>query len=178
MRESEVTGNCHASFGERDGETRAMRVVKVRAVPTLLSPILANIYLHELDCYVDTLIADFNKGKARHINPEYAKVKQQARQTSKKIEQETNTVKRATLLEQKKVMQRRKLEIPSQDQHDPDFRRLRYCRYADDFVLAAICSKSEAEDIYRKISVFLKDQLKLNVSQHKSGLKHSTEAIR
>jgi group II intron reverse transcriptase/maturase len=144
----------------------------------IISPILANIYLHELDCYVERLTADFNKGKARRTNPEYARIKQQARHTSKKIEQETNTDTRATLLEQKHIMQRRKLEIPSQDQHDPDFRRLRYCRYADDFVLAAICPKSEAEEIYRKISVFLKDRLKLNVSPHKSGLKHSTEAIR
>jgi len=46
MMESEVMGNYHASFGERDGETRTMRIVKVRAVPTLLSPVLANVYLH------------------------------------------------------------------------------------------------------------------------------------
>jgi hypothetical protein len=65
-----------------------------------------------------------------------------------------------------------------QDQYDPNFRRLHYCRYADDFVLAAICPKSEAEEIYRTLVIFLKDQLKLNVSQQKSGLKHSTEAIR
>src|SRR6266446_2323254 len=49
MRESEVMGNYHASFGERDGETRPMRVGKVRAVPTLLSPLLANIALHGLE---------------------------------------------------------------------------------------------------------------------------------
>jgi len=57
-------------------------------------------------------------------------------------------------------------------------RRLRYRRYADDFVLSAICSKSEAEEIYRKIACFLKEELKLNVSQAKSGLKHNTEIIR
>jgi len=45
-------------------------------------------------------------------------------------------------------------------------------------VLSAICSKSEAEEIYRKIACFLKEELKLNVSQAKSGLKHNTEIIR
>ena len=45
MMESEVTGNCHASFGERDGETRRLRDMKVRSVPTLLS----NILLDDLD---------------------------------------------------------------------------------------------------------------------------------
>src|SRR5215471_7772517 len=34
MMESEVMGNYHASFGERDGETRTVRIVKVRTVPT------------------------------------------------------------------------------------------------------------------------------------------------
>ena len=49
MMESEVMGNYHASFGERDGETRTMRIVKVRAVPTLLSPVLANMALDGLE---------------------------------------------------------------------------------------------------------------------------------
>ena len=49
MRESEVMGNYHASFGERDGETRPMRVGKVRAVPTLPSPVMANLALDGLE---------------------------------------------------------------------------------------------------------------------------------
>jgi RNA-directed DNA polymerase len=49
MMESEVTGNCHASFGERDRETRKSKGLKVRSVPTLLSPLLANIALHGLE---------------------------------------------------------------------------------------------------------------------------------
>ena|SRR5437763_319339 len=49
MMESEVMGNYHASFGERDGETRTVRIVKVRTVPTPLSPLLALIALHGMD---------------------------------------------------------------------------------------------------------------------------------
>jgi hypothetical protein len=44
--------------------------------------------------------------------------------------------------------------IPYGDQYDPEYRRLRYARYADDFVLGAICSKSEAEAIYGNIKDF------------------------
>ncbi len=52
MMESEVTGNCHASFGERDGETRGSKALKVRSVPTLFSPLLANIALNGIeDCH-------------------------------------------------------------------------------------------------------------------------------
>jgi hypothetical protein len=50
--ESEVMGNYHASFGERDGETRTVRIVKVRTVPTPPSPLLANIALHGLEAVV------------------------------------------------------------------------------------------------------------------------------
>ena len=49
MRESEVTGNCHASFGERDGETHRLKDLEVRSVPTLFSPLLANIALHGME---------------------------------------------------------------------------------------------------------------------------------
>lgn len=70
------------------------------------------------------------------------------------------------------------LEFPGSDQYDEGYRRLKYCRYADDFVLGAICPKSEAEDIYRKIECFLQEKLRLNVSHAKSGLKHNTEIIR
>jgi len=45
-------------------------------------------------------------------------------------------------------------------------------------VLGATCPKSEAEEISRKIEVFLNDELKLKVSHSKSGIKHNTEVMR
>jgi hypothetical protein len=57
MMESEVMGNYHASFGERDGETRTVRIVKVRTVPTPLSPVLAHGYLpYALDLWFDQVV--------------------------------------------------------------------------------------------------------------------------
>jgi group II intron reverse transcriptase/maturase len=144
----------------------------------ILSPILANIYLHELDCYVETLIADFERGKTRRGAREYNLLKYHVGRLNKQIEQEKDQARRSELLERKKALQRRTLEIPSVDQHDPHYRRLRYYRYADDFVLGAICPKSEAEEIYRKIETFLKEELRLNVSHAKSGIQHNTETIR
>jgi len=110
MMESEVMGNYHASFGERDGETRPMRVGKVRAVPTLLSPILANIYLHELDCYVESLITEYTKGKVRGNNPEYFHYAKRVSRLNKKIEQENNQDVKETLLDIKKATHRRMLK--------------------------------------------------------------------
>ncbi len=68
--------------------------------------------------------------------------------------------------------------MPSQNQHDPNYRRLRYCRYADDFLLGVSSSKEEAEEIYRKIQHFLTETLRHNTSKSKSGLKHQTEVVR
>ena len=49
MMESRVKGNFHARFGERDRETRTYQDVKVRSVPTPLSPLLANIALNGIE---------------------------------------------------------------------------------------------------------------------------------
>jgi hypothetical protein len=124
-------------------------------VGSVSSPVLANIYLHELDCFVESLITSFERGKVRKETTEYRLLQNQTKRLTKKIDQEKDATQRLILLNEKKALQRHKMEIPSVDQHDPDFRRLSYCRYADDFVLGATCPKSEAEAIYRKIEVFL-----------------------
>jgi hypothetical protein len=65
MMESEVMGNYHASFGERDGETRTVRIVKVRAVPTPLSPVLAKVYLpYALDIWCEHVVKPPCRGAA------------------------------------------------------------------------------------------------------------------
>jgi RNA-directed DNA polymerase len=147
-------------------------------VGSVSSPILANIYLHELDCYVESLISAFNQGEERHRNAEYSSTHSTITWLNKKIDQERAPDTRATLLDRKKALQRRMLEIPGADQHDPEYRRLGYYRYADDFVLSVIGTKREAEEIYRKIEAFLAEELKLKTSQAKSGIKHNSEVIR
>jgi hypothetical protein len=144
----------------------------------VVSPILANIYLHELDGFVESLIQSYTKGRVRRGNPEYKNISYHMSYINKDIQQESNSRKRDLLLEQKRTLQARQLDIPSAAQHDPHYRRLKYCRYADDFVLGVIGPKEEAEAIARKIEKFLNETLKLNISQAKSGLKHHSEIIR
>jgi len=144
----------------------------------IISPLLANIYLHELDCFVETLISGFTQGEKRSNNPSYTRIDYKIRWLNNRINREISQEEHNTLIEEKKGLQRHMLEIPYSNQHDPEYKRLRYVRYADDFVLGAVCSKSEAEEIYGKISSFLKEELKLNIAQAKSGIKHNTEAIR
>lgn len=135
----------------------------------ILSPLLSNIYLHELDVYIeDVLIPQHTQGKSRQKLPAYAQLCYQIKQAR----QEGN-LERAAQLEQ----ERRR--IPSRDVDDPNFRRLNYVRYADDFILGFIGTRKEAEAIRDAIGEFLGNHLKLTLSTEKTLITHArTEAAR
>lgn len=69
--------------------------------------------------------------------------------------------------------------LPSSDPCDPDFRRLRYVRYADDFLLGLAGTHEEAEAIKAQLGTFLRDTLKLDLSEEKTLVSHArTERAR
>jgi hypothetical protein len=69
--------------------------------------------------------------------------------------------------------------LPTQDPNDPDYRRLRYVRYADDFLLGFAGPRSEAEEIKAHLGEFLRDTLKLELSKTKTLITHArTETAR
>ena len=130
----------------------------------VVSPILANIYLDRLDKYVETvLIPAHTRGKARKYNREWANVKNLSAYYRK-----VGNHAMATAL--RKQMQ----QLPSSDPFDPDYRRLRYVRYADDFVLGFIGPKAEAGQIKESLETFLRDNLKLELSKEKTLITHAT----
>lgn len=135
----------------------------------VISPLLANVYMHKMDEYVeDNLIPEYTRGKARKRNPEYTAICH-AMAKAKADEDE----KRWWELKQ----QQRMIRCGMAD--DPTYRRLHYVRYADDFILAFIGPKTEAEDIKTKIGVFLRDTLRLEMSEEKTLVTHAaTEKAR
>jgi len=131
----------------------------------IISPLLANIYLNELDRFVeDTLIPAYTRGDLRRKNPEYERLCKLIK-TARKHE-DFEEVKRLRL-ERRKLM--------SVDPYDRDYRRLRYVRYADDFLLGFVGSKKEAEEIRQRLSEFLKQKLKLTLSTEKTLITHATD---
>src|SRR2546426_3509305 len=62
---------------------------------------------------------------------------------------------------------------PSQDPKDPEYRRLRYVRYADDFLLGFAGPMTEAKEIKDRITQFLKTELKLTLSEEKTLITHA-----
>lgn len=65
--------------------------------------------------------------------------------------------------------------LPSLDPNAPGYRRLRYVRYADDFLLGFIGPKEEAEEIKVRLAQFLRETLKLELSAEKTLVSHATE---
>lgn len=129
----------------------------------IASPILSNIYLHKLDVFVEkTLIPEFTRGRLRARNPEYRAVEHAIARARRKGD-------RAEV----RRLYRRLHSLPSQDPRDPGYRRLRYCRYADDTLLGFAGPKAEAEQIKRRLTQFLHDDLKLELSPDKTLITHA-----
>ena len=133
----------------------------------IVSPLLANIYLNKLDQFVyDTLLPENNRGNNRKGNPKYQHLAS-ARWT---LNKNGETEKAKTLLAAMRAM-------PSYDTNDPDYRRLRYVRYADDFLFGYVGTKEEAENIKGQITKFLADELRLELSKEKTLITHASESM-
>ena len=128
----------------------------------VISPILSNIILNELDKFVENeLIPHYTRGNSRKDNPEYSRLYRQMTQARK-----------AQNIEEYKRLLKRLRQLPSREPADPNYRRLKYIRYADDYLLGFIGPKSEAIEIKEKIRRFLQT-LKLTISDEKSLISHA-----
>jgi group II intron reverse transcriptase/maturase len=135
----------------------------------VVSPLLANIYLNELDQYVNNqIIPKRTKGTLRRVNPTYHRLSERMRRLRKAGKKEEARKARAELQ-----------RLPSKDTQDAGYRRLKYLRYADDFLLGFSGPKEEALEIKEEIRKFLQDHLKLELSQEKTLVTHArTERAR
>jgi len=127
------------------------------------SPILSNIYLDKLDTFVETvLMPKYNGEKRRKPNPAY-----------KQVEYAIARAKRKGDRQAVQALRKQRRELPSQDPNDPDYRRLRFVRYADDWALGFSGPKAEAEQIKQELRDFLREVLKLELSEEKTLITHA-----
>src|SRR6266436_5641469 len=148
----------------------------------VISPILANIYLHELDEFMEETTKGFNKGIQRKMNPKYKHHEYQISKRRKAIDglnanPEGNAEAIKKLKSEIALLDTERKGFPSREPLDENYKRLRYCRYADDFVIGVIGSKQDAERIFTQIKMFLKEQLNLEISEAKSVIRYSRERI-
>ncbi|MFB4273622.1 reverse transcriptase domain-containing protein [Nonomuraea sp. GTA35] len=127
------------------------------------SPILSSIYLHKLDQFVETvLIPEYTRGDRRARNPAYLDLQNRLAKARRRGDRA-----------QARALRRHMVSLPSSNPGDPGYRRLRYCRYADDHLLGFTGPKAEAEEIKQRLATFLHDELKLELSQDKTLITHA-----
>lgn len=141
----------------------------------IISPILANIYLDKFDKYIKEYAAKFRKGDRRSINPEYWRLNNKKNWLKKKLQKTSDEQMRRSYLYEIAQLSKQMLSTPHKDAMDADFRRMQYVRYADDFLISVIGSKSECETIKADITQFMREQLKLELSDEKTLITHAQD---
>src|SRR6266487_2173267 len=146
---------------------------------SIVSPILANAVLHELDLFMKTLKGQFETGKERKPNPNYVHYSDKINRLRRKYDTlKGKEANKKQLQEIKRAIQHLKQQrrtISSGDPFDPGYKRLYYCRYADDFGVGIIGSKADAEAVRQQIKRYVEETLKLTISEEKSHIRHGKE---
>lgn len=140
----------------------------------MLSSLLGNIYLHELDTYLDVLSTKISLGssESRSFNPEYTDIQYKIyRLKNLSLDNENSKSKLAKeQLDELHELRKQSRKLPSKDPMDLLFRKLNYVRYADHWIIGIIGDIQIATEIRDKIKVFLKEQLKLDLSPEKTKI--------
>lgn len=141
----------------------------------ILSPILANIYLNELDKFVETLKKSFDSNTPYTLTPEYKAVQQKRANTKKKIERRNDGEERNRLIAYYVELGKELRKTPAKLCND---KKLKYVRYADDLLIAVNGSKAGCDMIKVKLTEFIRNELKMELSQEKTLITHSNEPAR
>ncbi len=143
----------------------------------IISPVLANVFLHELDEFMKNRIKEFGKGDRRKPNPIYKRALQNRANRIKWIRQgfgasgmpaDEQRIQKWKREADELEKQLRTLSSVIMD--DTEFKRMRYVRYADDFLIGIIGSKIEAKSIMKEVMNFVETKLRLEISKEKSGI--------
>ncbi len=136
------------------------------------SPILSNIYLDKLDTYMAGMKDQFDIGKTRGTSKEYQKLSYQIQSLWRKEDNlpQSATAEKAAIRAQRHLLSSQRRTMPSRNQMDPNYKRLLYCRYADDFLIGVIGSKAEADQVLGEVRAFIENDLKLTTSEEKTRI--------
>ena len=140
----------------------------------IVSPILANIYLHELDKYIANLQYQFHKAPVSQLTPEYNKARGKVYALSKAIKNASGEQKNQ-LIREWKAARSEMMRLPAKSQTD---KKIKYVRYADDFLLGVNGSKEECQVIKQQIKEFMANKLHMELSEEKTVITHSNDYAR
>ena len=140
----------------------------------IISPLLANIYLHELDKFVMKLKSEFDTPGMGQITPEYRELHNEIKRLSHRLTKVRGEEREMVLAEYKSKRQKL-MTIPCTAQTD---KKLKYVRYADDFLIAVKGNREDCQWIKSKLAEFIGDTLKMELSEDKTLITHSSKCAR
>jgi group II intron reverse transcriptase/maturase len=148
-----------------------------------VSPLLANIYLSELDRYIELFKSEFDTGSPtrRASNPEYKRIDneiQRFRMANLKVWGSLGDDERSEAAATMRRMKASKRQLPPFEVKDTSFKSLQYVRYADDFLIGIIGSRKDAERLKAQLANFLKEKLNLTLSGEKTKITHTGQNAR
>jgi group II intron reverse transcriptase/maturase len=135
---------------------------------SIVSPILANIYYHELDTWVTQKGKEVYSEKSTKRHQEYKRLEYQIQKVSKQIEEsERNSEQRANLVRKIKRLIQQRNQTPSLLDQGIE---IRYVRYADDWMIGIKGPRKIAEQIKEDATEFLRIQLKQELDPVKTKI--------
>ena len=140
----------------------------------IISPLLANICLHELDKFAMKLMSEFNTSYGRKDTPEYNEARYKARILSKKLKNATGE-ERESLFAEYKTARAVQIKTPYTAQTQ---KRIQYVLYADDFLIGVNGNHEDCKVIKAKFANFISETLKMELSNEKTLITHSSEYAR
>ncbi|AQX56596.1 reverse transcriptase/maturase family protein [Priestia flexa] len=148
----------------------------------IISPLLANIYLNELDKYAEKYKKNFDsQATKRKSLIEYKRVQYKVSDERKWLNENWNSLSKEQQKQKLKSIREKQKTLSSMNCTDPmdgNFRRLNYIRYADDWIIGIIGSKQDAEDVKKDFANYLKSELKLDLSLEKTLITNSRKMVR
>jgi hypothetical protein len=138
----------------------------------IISPLLCNIFLHQLDEYMETLGANKVQTKReqhQRRNPAYRRIEGAIQRARKKLRGNPERKVRSALLDTLEKLEKEMKQIPYFDA--PHATKLGYVRYADDFVILVNGTKEEAIDYKKKVEGHL-GAMGLTLNAEKTQITH------
>lgn len=144
------------------------------------SPILANIYLNELDRYMGEYKARFYK-PTRTANPAHRNMASKIfyyKAKNDKVWDDLSVEEKKECARTLRQMRSEQRKLPTHPVQETSYKAIQYVRYADDFIVGVIGSHEDAKKLKQDLTVFLKEKLGLTLSTEKTKITNTAENAR
>lgn len=145
-----------------------------------MSPILANIYLNELDRYMGEYKARFYK-PTRTANPAHRNMASKIfyyKAKNDKVWDDLSVEEKKECARTLRQMRSEQRKLPTHPVQETSYKAIQYVRYADDFIVGVIGSHEDAKKLKQDLTVFLKEKLGLTLSTEKAKITNTAENAR